>query len=59
MPSKESQIIAAAEELLAAGTEPTYKAIRDMLAGGSNTTIKKPLNAWRESKRASTAAQCP
>lgn len=60
MPSKESQIIAVAEELLAAGTKPTYKAILDKLGGvGSNTTVKKALDAWRESKRMPTVSSIP
>ena len=57
MSSKKDQIIAAIEKLHAAGTELTYKAIRDSLGGvGSNTTIRKALDAWGESKRTSTTS---
>lgn len=57
MSSKKDQIIAAIEKLHAAGTELTYKAIRDSLGGvGSNTTIRKALDAWGESKCTSTTS---
>ena len=45
----ELEIWAIADELLAAGKEPTYELVRTNRGGkGSNSTIKKYLKSWRE-----------
>lgn len=41
----------AAEELSAAGSNPTVRAIREKLGGGSNSSILTALNAWKKEKK--------
>ena len=48
----EQEVMAAADELAAAGKEVTASALLDRLGGGSLTTIYKHLNVWRESRPA-------
>jgi len=55
------QIIEAAEELKAAGVNPSMAAVREKLGGGSFATISPVLREWRESqeKRATVAIEMP
>ncbi|MBN8490155.1 MAG: DNA-binding protein [Burkholderiales bacterium] len=47
---------AAADQLHAEGREPTIDAIRERIGGGSETTVLRHLQRWRETPRASIAA---
>src|SRR3546814_11492606 len=49
------QIFAVADELDAAGQNPTLASVRKQLGGGSFTTISEALNEWR-ARQASQAA---
>ena len=47
---------AAADQLHAEGREPTIDAIRERIGGGSETTVLRHLQRWRETLRTSVAA---
>jgi len=49
------QIFAAADELDAAGQNPTLAAVRKAVGGGSFTTISEAMGEWRASKTAQAA----
>jgi chromosome segregation ATPase len=49
------QIFAAADELDAAGQNPTLAAVRKAVGGGSFTTISEAMSEWRASKTAQAA----
>lgn len=49
------QIFAAANELDAAGQNPTLAAVRKVVGGGSFTTISEAMSEWRASKTAQAA----
>lgn len=49
------QIFAAANELDAAGQNPTLAAVRKAVGGGSFTTISEAMSEWRASKTAQAA----
>jgi len=49
------QIFAAADELDAAGQNPTLAAVRKAVGGGSFTTISEAMSEWRASKTARAA----
>jgi chromosome segregation ATPase len=44
------QVVMAAEQITSQGETPTIEKIRFMLGAGSNTTISKYLNDWRNSR---------
>ena len=44
------QIFAVADELDAAGQNPTLASVRKQLGGGSFTTISEAMNEWRARK---------
>ena len=52
------QIFAVADELDAAGQNPTLASVRKQLGGGSFTTISEAMNEWR-ARKASQAAPIP
>ena len=50
------QVAAAAEALVGEGQQPTIRAMRERLGGGSPNTIHKHLTAWREARPVAAAA---
>lgn len=52
MAISKDQIFKAADDLDAAGQNPTLAAVRKVLGGGSFTTISEAMNEWRASKNA-------
>jgi hypothetical protein len=48
-------VFSAADTLVAAGKAPTYKAIREVLGGGSESTIAKHIKDWRETQSTTPA----
>ncbi len=52
------RVAAAAEELLAKGSEPTVNALRAAL-GGSDSTTSRFLRTWKEQRMASNVASAP
>ena len=48
------QIIAAADQIAAAGERPTLEAVRQIV-GGSYTTISPVLNEWKARQKEATA----
>lgn len=48
------QILAAADQLDAAGHSPTLAAVRKLIGGGSFTTISEAMSEWRKRKAALT-----
>src|SRR5690554_3196721 len=50
------QVIDAAEQLTAEGSNPTMQAVRDRLGGGSFATISPILREWKLQKAAVTVA---
>lgn len=54
------KVFAAADQLYAAGDKPTMVKVKDILGGGSFSTISPLLNDWKESKRqATTVVKAP
>ncbi len=49
------KVFAAAEQLLQAGTKPTMVAVKDILGGGSFSTISPLLAEWKDAKRQAVA----
>lgn len=49
------KVFAAAEQLQQAGTKPTMSAVKDILGGGSFSTINPLVNEWKETKRQAVA----
>jgi len=49
----------AAEALLAKGEEPTIITVQQAIGGGSYTTVKKYLDAWKARKAATTPVEAP
>lgn len=49
------QIFQAADDLAAAGQDPTLAAVRKALGGGSFTTISEAMKEWKASRRAAVA----
>lgn len=45
-----------AETILAEGGEPSIKAVQSRIGGGSYTTVKRSLDAWRENRSMAGAA---
>ena len=48
------QILAAADQIAAAGERPTLEAVRQIV-GGSYTTISPVLNEWKARQKEATA----
>lgn len=44
------RVIAVANAIFESGREPTYKAVRTILGGGSYSTIRDGLKAWKSSR---------
>lgn len=45
-----------AETIIAEGAEPSIKAVQSRIGGGSYTTVKRSLDAWRENRSIAGAA---
>ena len=52
-------VTAAAAMLIADGHEPTIIAVQQQIGGGSFTTIKRELDAWRATQQATSAPPVP
>ena len=55
MAISKDQIFKAADDIDAAGQNPTLAAVRKVLGGGSFTTISEAMNEWRASRNAQAA----
>ena len=53
------QIFAVADDLDAAGQNPTLASVRKQLGGGSFTTISEAMNEWRARKASQAAPSSP
>lgn len=55
----EQQVFTVADHLVAAGTEPTIITVQERIGGGSYTTIKRYLDAWKQQQTRQPVVEVP